>query len=261
MRRPEKTLLVQVHDACFSAMRSISCPGSSHCDSQHFQGLRRAQNKTEPNGAAGDSPRKGDPADNPITRRPGPGRGRPRKHPPPPVKDSPSSPATPRGPRHPTATPGPSVGSSVPSTPSGRAAGISASTPTHPHDLQPGMDGLAIGMPIPVSLPTPTRAPATAGPQEPITLDLTRRGVEDDDDDDLGGQPAKRQKLDMAAPAPTLEAPPQPQPLIDLELKPEIDHGQVEENHNRDTPNEDDAVLALATDGLPDSAETFRGAE
>lgn len=46
--------------------------------SQHFQGLRRAQQKAEANGAL-DSPRKLDPTTNPITRRPGPGRGRPKK--------------------------------------------------------------------------------------------------------------------------------------------------------------------------------------
>lgn len=47
--------------------------------SQHFQGLRRAQQKAEANGAVGDNPRKVDPTQNPITRRPGPGRGRPKK--------------------------------------------------------------------------------------------------------------------------------------------------------------------------------------
>lgn len=55
---------------------------------QHFQGLRRAQNKADANGNAGDNPnslsnqRRIDPTLNPITRRPGPGRGRPRKQPP-----------------------------------------------------------------------------------------------------------------------------------------------------------------------------------
>lgn len=46
---------------------------------QHFQGLRRAQQKAEANGVLGENPRKIDPTLNPITRRPGPGRGRPRK--------------------------------------------------------------------------------------------------------------------------------------------------------------------------------------
>lgn len=50
------------------------------CTSQHFQGLRRSQQKLEANGSSGDNNlRKIDPTENPITRRPGPGRGRPRK--------------------------------------------------------------------------------------------------------------------------------------------------------------------------------------
>ena len=61
--------------------------------SQHFQGLRRAQNKSEVNGVGGDSgPRSVDPTLNPITRRPGPGRGRPRKQPA--AVAAPSSPAS-----------------------------------------------------------------------------------------------------------------------------------------------------------------------
>ncbi|KAL7944411.1 hypothetical protein V8C42DRAFT_88024 [Trichoderma barbatum] len=46
---------------------------------QHFQGLRRAQNKAEVDGGHSESARRADPTLNPITRRPGPGRGRPRK--------------------------------------------------------------------------------------------------------------------------------------------------------------------------------------
>ncbi|PNP50834.1 hypothetical protein THARTR1_08455 [Trichoderma harzianum] len=46
---------------------------------QHFQGLRRAQNKAEVDGSHSESARRADPTLNPITRRPGPGRGRPRK--------------------------------------------------------------------------------------------------------------------------------------------------------------------------------------
>ncbi|KAG6055251.1 hypothetical protein E4U17_003102 [Claviceps sp. LM77 group G4] len=48
---------------------------------QHFQGLRRAQNKAEAVGTAVvPNPYHADPTLNPITRRPGPGRGRPKKH-------------------------------------------------------------------------------------------------------------------------------------------------------------------------------------
>ena len=46
---------------------------------QHFQGLRRAQNKADANESGPESARRVDPTMNPITRRPGPGRGRPRK--------------------------------------------------------------------------------------------------------------------------------------------------------------------------------------
>ncbi|KHO02044.1 uncharacterized protein MAM_01045 [Metarhizium album ARSEF 1941] len=48
---------------------------------QHFQGLRRSQNKAEAKPAAPETSRRFDPTLNPITRRPGPGRGRPRKLP------------------------------------------------------------------------------------------------------------------------------------------------------------------------------------
>ncbi|KAF4126451.1 hypothetical protein GMORB2_0187 [Geosmithia morbida] len=46
---------------------------------QHFQGLRRAQNKAEQDEDGNETAKKVDPTLNPITRRPGPGRGRPRK--------------------------------------------------------------------------------------------------------------------------------------------------------------------------------------
>ncbi|KAG6035414.1 hypothetical protein E4U19_004718 [Claviceps sp. Clav32 group G5] len=48
---------------------------------QHFQGLRRAQNKAVAVGTAVvPNPYPADPTLNPITRRPGPGRGRSKKH-------------------------------------------------------------------------------------------------------------------------------------------------------------------------------------
>lgn len=49
---------------------------------QHFQGLRRAQHKTEVNSPIAEVTNNADPNVNPITRRPGPGRGRPKKQPP-----------------------------------------------------------------------------------------------------------------------------------------------------------------------------------
>lgn len=72
--------------------------------SQHFQGLRRAQNKVDTsNGTSGDGNSKQlDPTLNPITRRPGPGRGRPRKQPPAPVAGDATAPGqTPQKPQDP----------------------------------------------------------------------------------------------------------------------------------------------------------------
>ncbi|GAP85714.1 putative accumulation-associated protein [Rosellinia necatrix] len=63
-------------------MRSMGYGFTNEGCRQHFQGLRRAQNKAESNGSSLDSQRQADPTANPITRRPGPGRGRPRKVPP-----------------------------------------------------------------------------------------------------------------------------------------------------------------------------------
>ncbi|KAK7430569.1 hypothetical protein QQZ08_002861 [Neonectria magnoliae] len=61
-------------------MRTLGYGFTNEGCRQHFQGLRRAQNKVE-NGVASESARRADPTMNPITRRPGPGRGRPRKQP------------------------------------------------------------------------------------------------------------------------------------------------------------------------------------
>ncbi|KAI1210584.1 uncharacterized protein F4807DRAFT_421936 [Annulohypoxylon truncatum] len=66
-------------------MRSLGYGFTNEGCRQHFQGLRRAQHKAESNG---DSQRRSDPTENPITRRPGPGRGRPRKQPPAPIAGS-----------------------------------------------------------------------------------------------------------------------------------------------------------------------------
>ncbi|KAJ6441953.1 putative calcium-binding protein [Purpureocillium lavendulum] len=62
-------------------MRTLGYGFTNEGCRQHFQGLRRAQNKAEANGTVPESARRVDPTLNPITRRPGPGRGRPRKQP------------------------------------------------------------------------------------------------------------------------------------------------------------------------------------
>ncbi|KAH8907221.1 hypothetical protein BR93DRAFT_928093 [Coniochaeta sp. PMI_546] len=63
-------------------MRTLGYGFTNEGCRQHFQGLRRAQNKIEGSVASpvDSGVRKiGDPTLNPITRRPGPGRGRPKK--------------------------------------------------------------------------------------------------------------------------------------------------------------------------------------
>ncbi|KAL2265561.1 hypothetical protein VTJ83DRAFT_6661 [Remersonia thermophila] len=62
-------------------MRSLGYGFTNEGCRQHFQGLRRAQAKAENGLANGSNPRRIDPTLDPITRRPGPGRGRPRKQP------------------------------------------------------------------------------------------------------------------------------------------------------------------------------------
>ncbi|KAK4228423.1 hypothetical protein QBC38DRAFT_475252 [Podospora fimiseda] len=72
-------------------MRSIGYGFTNEGCRQHFQGLRRAQNKADTQPPPIDNNvKKPDPTFNPITRRPGPGRGRPRKNPAPPG-DGPSA--------------------------------------------------------------------------------------------------------------------------------------------------------------------------
>ncbi|ETS79506.1 hypothetical protein PFICI_09359 [Pestalotiopsis fici W106-1] len=70
-------------------MRTLGYGFTNEGCRQHFQGLRRAQHKAESNGFSGEKPRQGDPTLNPITRRPGPGRGRPKRIPPVPIAREP----------------------------------------------------------------------------------------------------------------------------------------------------------------------------
>ncbi|CAI4212492.1 unnamed protein product [Parascedosporium putredinis] len=64
-------------------MRALGYGFTNEGCRQHFQGLRRAQNKSDAGGTLmpDGTRRPVDPTLNPITRRPGPGRGRPRKQP------------------------------------------------------------------------------------------------------------------------------------------------------------------------------------
>lgn len=60
-------------------MRSLGYGFTNEGCRQHFQGLRRAAHRADVGAPPPDTTRKVDPTLNPITRRPGPGRGRPRK--------------------------------------------------------------------------------------------------------------------------------------------------------------------------------------
>ncbi|KAJ4316436.1 hypothetical protein N0V84_007874 [Fusarium piperis] len=120
---------------------------------QHFQGLRRAQNKAESNGGLENS-RKVDPTLNPITRRPGPGRGRPRKQPPAPVTGVP--------------------GEGIPNQMMGLVApGPHNAQPVQAYGVPPDQAILPQPMPAtaagpgPVPAPAPT-ATAVPGPPAPI---------------------------------------------------------------------------------------------
>lgn len=129
---------------------------------QHFQGLRRAQHKADINGTVSDAPKKGDPTDNPITRRPGPGRGRPKKQ----VSASGSQ----HSPDTDDAAPILGLVQQPPLPPS-----VPAPAPPPPIDGQ-----ISGELPVPIALPT----------QDPASLGLLQ------DEDDLEEQPAKRQRLD-----------------------------------------------------------------
>ncbi|CAJ2510974.1 Uu.00g065990.m01.CDS01 [Anthostomella pinea] len=164
-------------------MRSMGYGFTNEGCRQHFQGLRRAQHKAESssssNGSILDSQRQADPTANPITRRPGPGRGRPRKQPPAPIA-------------------GPSQK---------QAAEASGQASDQASDTQTAAPLAAMGMPMPM----PMQMQAPADMQETDSLGVVH------EDTELDGQPSKRQRID----------------------------------EDDQQPNDDEAVLALAADGLP----------
>ncbi|KAK4043594.1 hypothetical protein C8A01DRAFT_43532 [Parachaetomium inaequale] len=205
-------------------MRSMGYGFTNEGCRQHFQGLRRAQNKTE-NGATGESPRKVDPTQNPITRRPGPGRGRPRKQPvaegaavgpdgmpapgvhpvgAPPAGVAPGAPGAP--PLVPGAAPVPGMAHGVPVHPQfAGLPGVPAAPPT-PGSAIPGAPGTpampnvppAHGLPVTHGQPQPHPPQVSQGiaPQAQMTAheDLAvDPGLDEEPEDDHA---AKRQRLD-----------------------------------------------------------------
>ncbi|EMT68521.1 hypothetical protein FOC4_g10012937 [Fusarium odoratissimum] len=167
-------------------MRSLGYGFTNEGCRQHFQGLRRAQNKAETAGPNGDIVRRNDPTMNPITRRPGPGRGRPRKQPPVPVpgageipSDQPMPVGIVPGPNsvppyphpHPQAVQSYGVpagnhqaGAHLPAQGAAQPGNISPATPTQ--QAPPPSNTLHVQDPI--TYPSPPRAPDT--PQAPAHL-------------------------------------------------------------------------------------------
>ncbi|EMR66642.1 hypothetical protein UCREL1_6368 [Eutypa lata UCREL1] len=217
-------------------MRSMGYNFTNEGCRQHFQGLRRAQHKTEPNGSASESPRKADPTANPITRRPGPGRGRPRKQPIAPIFGSNQSPIVPTVP----------ATSAAPVTTATAVSGVTGTT-APPQDVQPSIAGLAVGMPMPVPIPTTTSA--TAEVQETNSLDLMQ------EEEELDEHPAKRQRLDDSDKSQSNDDATNDQSPNDEAP------GDDAPNDNDEAPNDEEAVLALAADGLPDSDEHYGAPE
>ncbi|KAI8634090.1 hypothetical protein F5Y19DRAFT_470261 [Xylariaceae sp. FL1651] len=158
-------------------MRTLGYGFTNEGCRQHFQGLRRAQHKAETNGSSLDGQRKADPTANPITRRPGPGRGRPRKQPPAPI------------------------------------ANADQTQPTDALDPAPEMqtDG--------ASAPTGMPMQPSVGAPEPSSMSIEEANT------DLEEQPSKRQRLD------------------------------VDEEDQQ--ANDDEAVLALAADGITGAVDTY----
>ncbi|PNY28837.1 Uncharacterized protein TCAP_01245 [Tolypocladium capitatum] len=235
---------------------------------QHFQGLRRAQNKADANGAAAESAKRVDPTLNPITRRPGPGRGRPRKQQ---DQDSTGQPSPGAGavPAHalgqvPGAVTGPFPGA-VPGqffgTMPGQAHGaLLLGAPGQPQQSQsphqsPGAptDGDVVSSEHASAAPGDPSAPAitaSAVQPEPVSTDpdhviegdVDADGAESagqlesseqaEQDEDDHHHPAKRQKMDSH----------------ELEPEPEPEH---------DPSLDDEAVLALAAHNGSGGADQY----
>ncbi|KAM5351965.1 hypothetical protein ACJ41O_004688 [Fusarium nematophilum] len=267
-------------------MRSLGYGFTNEGCRQHFQGLRRAQNKAESNGGLNENARKVDPTLNPITRRPGPGRGRPRKQPPAPVAGAPGesapnpalAPMAATGPPHPTpiqtygVPPGQAIlPQPIPTTTSGPPA-TPAPTPTAaPAGQMPPAGG-------PVTYPSPPRNPEL--PQNPPHLhplqhgqqpqDLQQeapRGLGEATDTSSTSQPLPTEQNDPP-PSGSAEPPEPPAPASeDADGEPDTEEPAAKRPRlsSPDPTKEvldDEAVLALAahsgsTDPFPSDFATY----
>ncbi|KAF4344028.1 hypothetical protein FBEOM_2003 [Fusarium beomiforme] len=204
-------------------MRSLGYGFTNEGCRQHFQGLRRAQNKAETSGPNGDTVRRNDPTMNPITRRPGPGRGRPRKQPPVPVAGVPgeipsnqpmpvgvvpgphnSVPPYPHPHPHPQGGPAYGVppgnhqpGASLPAQAAAQSTNISPTPPAQqlpsPHNTPQVQD--------PVTYPSPQDAPDT--PQTPALLHPLQQGqsIQPGQQSQSGQQPQPGHQAQQAQPS------------------------------------------------------------
>ncbi|ROT43549.1 hypothetical protein SODALDRAFT_375712 [Sodiomyces alkalinus F11] len=118
--RPPKAFPSPCDD--ISSSTSISREYQLIVHSQHFQGLRRSQQRSEVIGLA--EQLRLDPTQNPITRRPGPGRGRPKKQ---------QQPASQNSPALPSRLPLPSTMPNIPRGPNGTQV---TNTPQGPNPFQ-----------------------------------------------------------------------------------------------------------------------------
>ncbi|KAL2147885.1 hypothetical protein VTI28DRAFT_3363 [Corynascus sepedonium] len=233
-------------------MRSLGYGFTNEGCRQHFQGLRRAQNKAE-NGVPGDNPRKIDPTLNPITRRPGPGRGRPRKQP---AADASAT--------APSAAPAPGVNSNGPSS-----AGVPPGTPGA-SSLVPGTvsiqnmsPGLPVhpqfaGLPGVSPVPPPPASTVSGAPGTPAMANVP--GPQ--------GLPATQVQTQPPPPQPNPGVAPQAQMTAHEELavdpslgeEPEEEHAAKRQrlDDSQEPTLEDEAVLnALASHNNPTTPGEF----
>ncbi|EQL02148.1 hypothetical protein OCS_02144 [Ophiocordyceps sinensis CO18] len=207
-------------------MRTLGYGFTNEGCRQHFQGLRRAQNKADANEVAAENAKLTDPTLNPITRRPGPGRGRPRKS----QQDMPEQPSQATGafPGHghgPGPGPGQVPGAASRSFPgavtghffgaaSGQAPGAVPLAP--PGQMQQGQEPVTPQQPREI-IDTPSAQPVPVsstqgGEIEEADVDADGAEsagplkLEEQAQDDMDEHPAKRQRLETQRPDARAEA-------------------------------------------------------
>ncbi|KAK5660848.1 hypothetical protein OQA88_12219 [Cercophora sp. LCS_1] len=224
-------------------MRSMGYGFTNEGCRQHFQGLRRAQNKAEPNGLAvgggGESSRKVDPTLNPITRRPGPGRGRPRKKP----ADAATAAAV--------ATAAVAAGASVPPAPMNPGPNMTAGPGGLPMVPDPSAASMIQGIPQ-----------AQMHPVHPVAQMMPSGHDHPHSHSHDHGQPQLHPALqgDDSSAQDTPGADEELAVDPSLEDDPEDEHVSKRQRLDvpQDTSMEDEAVLnALAAHANPDSAESY----